>query len=289
MNAFGWIVTLLPIALLSGSPVTAESHKVVRAAAPAAPAPGGLTVATGHYEFVFAGISLGFSTYEGRFEGDRYKVSSHFETSGVVSAFWQARIDASASGLYNPRGVKPSAYDSFYRQGSKKHQRVAIAFDGPSPVTTADPPYDMTANPVTDEQKKSGVDPLSALTLVLLGATADARNPCGTGAPVFDGRRRYNLELQYLRDEPVKLGGTGYEGPAHLCQIRYKQIAGYDQRVVRRGGIPDVYAYVVEMADPSAPNGRYLVPLKVWARTSWGTVEAKLTGHQIEKGADKSS
>jgi hypothetical protein len=229
------------------------------------------------YSIAFWSIPFGQTNYQGRFANGGYNASSHFETSGIVSLFWQATIDASASGRLVSTSLAPKQYDSFYRRGESKKERVAVTFDKGAVTTVADPPYDTTRYPVSDAEKREALDPMSAITLVLAGITADHTNPCGTVAPVFDGRRRYNIEFAYLRDEPVNIGAL-YNGPAHLCRLHYKQIAGFKPKILKEGAaFPPIYGDFAEIPAPGAPNRRYVVPLKLWAHVSWGTVSAQIT------------
>ncbi|HTT83728.1 MAG TPA: DUF3108 domain-containing protein [Rhizomicrobium sp.] len=235
------------------------------------------------YSIAFWSIPFGATNYEARFAAGGYAATSHFETSGIVSLFWQAIIDASSSGRIAGTTVAPKQYDSFYRRGGSKKERVLVTFDQSGVTTFADPPYDTTKYPVSDAEKREAVDPMSAITLVLAGVTADRANPCGTVAPVFDGRRRYNIEFAFVRDEPVNLGAL-YNGPAHLCRLHYKQIAGFKPKILKEGAaFPTVYADIAEIQATGAPNGRYLVPLKLWAHVDWGTVSAQITRLEIPK------
>lgn len=246
------------------------------------PGNGGLGIA---YSIAFWGVPFGHTNFEAKFAGDSYRTTSHFETSGVVSAFWGATIDASSSGEYSAQAVKPSVYDSFYRRSAEKKERVKVTY-GPSgiPVTEADPPYNTTKYPVTDAQKKDGLDPLSAVSFIMLGVKSDAARPCGTVAPVFDGRRRYNIEFTYLRDEPVNIAGV-YAGKAHLCQMRYNQIAGFKPKILKEGrAFPPIFGWFADIPGAGAPNGHYVVALKVWASTGWGTVAATLTQLKVGGG-----
>jgi hypothetical protein len=144
------------------------------------------------------------------------------------------------------------------------------------PVTYADPPYNLNRYPVTDAEKKAGLDPLGAATAVLAGMHSSPSNPCGTIAAVFDGRRRYNIEFTYLRDEPVKLAGI-YSGTAHLCQLHYDQIAGFKPKILKEGrALPPAYGWFAEFSNAALPNGHYILPLKLWTATGFGTVTATL-------------
>jgi hypothetical protein len=240
-----------------------------------------------NYTIAFWTIPFGRTNFDVQFDKGAYRIASRFETSGVISALWDAKIDAGTAGQINERGPSPSVYDSHYQRGSK-HQQVKVTFSaGAAPVTYADPPYNLKRFPVTDEQKKDGLDPLSAAVFVLTGVHASSSNPCGTVAPVFDGRRRYNIEFKYLRDDPVKIENV-YSGHAHLCQLRYNQIAGFKPKILKQGReLPPAYAWMAEILSDSAPLGHYLVPLKTWTATGFGTVSATITQLKVEDGPAK--
>jgi hypothetical protein len=232
------------------------------------------------YSIAFWGIPFGATNYEVRFADGSYAATSHFETSGIVSLFWQATIDAAASGRLAVGAIVPTRYDSFSRRGGSK-ERVLLTY-GPSGVSTfADPPYDTSKYPVTDTQKRDAVDPMSAITLVLAGVKADSANPCGTVAPVFDGRRRYDVTFSYVRAEQAKIGNL-FSGPAHLCQVHYRQIAGFKPKILRQGAaIPPIYGIFADIPAAGSPAGHYVVALRLWSDLGWGTVSAELTRLQI--------
>lgn len=243
-------------------------------AIPAEPEQANLALA---YSIAFWGIPFGRTDYQGQFSDAIYSAKSHFETSGLVSVFWRATIDASANGRFGTHTVLPNEYDSFYRRSEEKKERVRVTFANGDATTFADPPYNTTQYPVTDEQKRDGVDPMSAVTLVLSGVKADSTNPCGTVAPVFDGRRRYDITFTYLKDEPVKLDNGLFNGKAHLCQMHYKQIAGFKPKILKEGAaFPPMFADFADLGS-GGPSGHYVIVLKAWSRLSWGTVSAELT------------
>jgi len=245
--------------------------------------PGTLDVA---YSLAFWGIPFGQTNYDGKFDADSYDVNSHFKTSGIVSAFWQSEIDATANGHYKAHALEPALYDSYSRRSEEKKERVKVTYGDGAPQVFADPPYSLSKYPVSDEQKEEALDPMSAATSVLAGITADAANPCGKVAPVFDGRRRYNIEFTYVKDQPVKLDDGLFDGTAHLCTIKYRQIAGYKPKMIKEGqSWPTIYGLFADVPSASAPNGHYIVALKLWASTGWGTVSVELTKLNVN-GAD---
>jgi hypothetical protein len=100
---------------------------------------------------------------------------------------------------------------------------------------------------------------------------------------VFDGRRRYNITFTYLKDEQAKLTTGAYKGKAHLCQMHYNQIAGFKPKIMKEGkAFPPIYGWFADIPSASAPNGRYLIALRVWASTGYGTVMAELNQLKID-------
>ena len=260
---------LLPLALLA---------MPARAQPDSAPA----TLSVG-YTISFWNIDFGHTNYDVSLTPAGYSAKAHFETGGVIGVFWKSVIDANVSGTVGPHSIAPSTYDSYSRNRNRPLQRVKLDFDGDDPTTFADPPYNLTDFPVTEEQKKGAVDPMSAITSILV-AGADA--PCGNDVKVFDGRRRYDISFTYLRDEPVKLKNGLFDGTAHLCQIHYRQIAGYNQKLVREGRpFPDTFADFAPMPDPGAPGGHYNVPVRVWAQMSLGTMSVTLNALKLDSAA----
>lgn len=254
------------------------------AAPPPVQAPATINLA---YRIAFWGIPFGETSYRGVFDGGNYSASSHFETSGIVSLFWQAIIDARASGQISAEAVQPREYDSYYRRGSSRNERVKLSFHDGVVATLADPAYDTTKYRVTEAQQREAMDPMSAITLVLSGVRASSANPCGTSAPVFDGRRRYDIEFTFIKDEPLKLGAL-FDGRAHLCQLHYRQISGFKPKILKEGAaFPPIYGDFGVFIAPDAPNGRYVLPLRLWCRLGWGTVSADLDSLHISAPAQK--
>ncbi len=238
------------------------------------------------YSITFWDVPFGHTSYDGTLGPNSYSAVAHFETSGVIGVFWKSVIDATVSGGISTQTIAPALYDSYAQNRNRPLQRVKVTFENGDPSTAADPPFSLNNFPVTDEQKRGAVDPMSAVTSILAGESATAANPCGDGAKVFDGRRRYDITLTYLRDEPVKLNNGLFSGDAHVCQVHYKQIAGYDQALVRRGRpFPDTFMDVVTLPIADAPNGHYTIPVKFWTSLSLGTMAVTLNSIKVD-GAD---
>ncbi|MGA7675604.1 MAG: DUF3108 domain-containing protein [Rhizomicrobium sp.] len=228
------------------------------------------------------GITIGKVDMDAKIVGDNYHVVSNLETSGVVNAFWQSEIQASSSGKIESHLLQPTLYDSFYTGHTEKHQEVSLSYEGGTPVRLyANPPYSTTGYDVKPEDKKSTFDPLSAVVYIASGVGADANNPCSVLAPVYDGRRRYNIELTKVKDTTVKMDNGLYKGPALLCTIKYKQLSGFKPRVLKDANFPTINAWVATF--PSNIAGRsYAVPLRVWAQSQYGVIAAVATSLKVD-------
>jgi hypothetical protein len=234
------------------------------------------------------GITIGKVDMDAKFVGDKYHVVSNLQTSGVVNAFWQSQIQASSNGKIDGRDFEPELYDSFYTGHTENHQEVSLTYENGTPVRLyASPPYSTTGYEVKPEEKKSTVDPLSAVVLIASGAGASPNNPCSVLAPVYDGRRRYNVELTKVKEITVKMDNGLYHGPALLCSIKYKQISGYKPRVLKDANFPAISAWVAMF--PSASGRSFAVPLRVWADTQYGVIAVVATQLRIDGAEPKSA
>jgi len=253
--------------------------------APAAPA-SQLSLAMTLYA---GGVTLGKVDMDATIRGDQYHVVSNLTTGGIVNAFWQAQIQATSNGKLKPKSLEPALYDSFDTNHSGKKQEVSLTYENGNPIRLfADPKFQTKGYDVKPEEQKATLDPLSAVVFIVSGVGASADNPCGVVAPVFDGRRRYNIELSKVKDTTVKLDNGLYKGKAVLCEMKYKQLAGFKPKIIKENAsFPKINAWIATF--PSAIAGRsYVVPLRVWADTDYGTVAAVATSLKVDGQAPKS-
>lgn len=227
-----------------------------------------------------AGVSLGKVDMDASVRGDEYRVVSHLQTEGVVNSFWKSTIQATSSGSIGPRAITPALYDSFTVRGDGKKQQVSLTYADHAPKLFVEPAYPTTGFEVTADQKKNTFDPLSAVMTIVTGATASGGNGCNLTTPVFDGRRRYDIEMKKVRDLDIKLDSGLYQGKGMLCQIHYQQVAGFRPTLLRnKDAYPVINAWMVNFKSGTRD---YLVPLKVWADTSFGTVTAVATALKVD-------
>ncbi len=235
------------------------------------------------------GITLGKMDIDATVRGGDYHAVSNLETSGVVNAFWQAEIQATSSGKVSPKNLNPALYDSFDINRTGKRQEVSLTYDSADPPRLyADPPYSTTGYEVKPDDQKATLDPLSAVMFIVSGAGTSG-TPCSVTAPVFDGRRRYNIEMSKAKDVDIKMDNGLYAGHALLCQIKYHQLSGFKPHVLKANeSFPAINAWVVSY--PSAVRGSdYVVPLRVWADTPYGMVSVVANSLKIDGQTPKAN
>jgi hypothetical protein len=239
------------------------------------------------YDIYAGGVTLGKVDMSARIQGGDYKVVTSLETTGVVNRFWQSSIQTSSTGAFASNRIQPSEYDSTSTHSDKsKVQKVAIKFgpDGKS-VVESNPPYSKKDIPITEDNKKGALDPSSAVLSVATGMSATAANPCGNGTRVYDGRRRYDVDFSFVKNVDVKLDNGIYAGPALLCEIKYVEVEGYKQEVLRQGSkLPQMFAWMVSTPSKTDPSQHYVIPVRLWANTDFGVVAAVASKVRLDGG-----
>jgi len=234
------------------------------------------------------GITMGHMDLDTTLRGGEYHSVSTLQTSGVINAFWQSEIQATSSGRLGAKSFLPGLYDSFYTGRAGRKQEVSLTYEGGSPPRLyAEPAYSTTGFEVKPDDTKNTLDPLSAITLIFSGLGAQAGNPCAVTAPVFDGRRRYDIEVTKVKDVDIRLDSGLYQGKALQCDLRYRQIAGFRPRVLKDNeSFPLIHAWFVSL--PSTIAGRdYAVPVRIWADTKYGVLAILAASVKVDGQAPK--
>lgn len=236
------------------------------------------------YNLYVGGIPLGKVAMSARFQGSDYKAISTLETLGIVNAFWQSKIEAASNGLVERGDVRPALYNSYSQNRSNPRRQVTLTFGPEGPKSLySDPPYPEARYPVSEDQQKNTLDPLSAAVFITNSANAANAKPCEMVAPVFDGRRRYDVSMSFVRTVDVRMENGLYRGPVSVCRIRYNQIAGYQQTVVDKSKkLPDIFAWVTPIRSRLDPSRQYMLPLRAWAETEYGIVVALASSAKVD-------
>lgn len=225
------------------------------------------------WQVYLGGFNLGNVGIKSSFAGNSYSAVSRLKTAGVVNSFYEAVIDATSVGAVNGGGLQPQKYDS-NTNNEKTNQKVGLVYSAAGIQLFSDPPYNTERFPVTEEQKRGTLDPLSGLVFALSGVSQSAAKPCGETVRVFDGRRRYDIELNYVGQDKVKTDG-GYSGPAVKCTVIYKQLAGFKPNLNKGKSIPVITTWLAPMeSSAGGPVKKFMVPVKIMTDTPYGVALA---------------
>ncbi len=232
------------------------------------------------------GINLGTVGIKSSFSGDSYSAVSRLKTAGVVNSFYESVIDASSVGTVAGNAIHPQKYDSSYN-GEKSEQRVSLAYAANGIQLFSDPPYDVNRFPVSDDQKAGTVDPLSGIVYALAGISVTPQKRCGDTVRVFDGRRRYDVELKYIGTDKVSSSG-GYSGDTIKCEMQYKQVAGFKPNLNNGNALPIITVWFATFQTKDVgPVKSFIVPVQLLAETPFGAAIAharKITIDGEQKG-----
>jgi hypothetical protein len=250
-------------------PAVAHAQGTPVAAAPDAQAQGPTSTIQLVWQVYLGGFNLGNVGLKTSFNANGYSAVSKLKTAGVVNSFYEAVIDASSAGIVAGQALQPRKYNS-NTVNEKQAQKVDLTYNASGVELFADPAYNVNRFPVTEEQKRGTLDPLSGIVFALSGVSKSDSKPCGDTVRVFDGRRRYDIELKYEGQDKLKSDG-GYSGSAIKCTVVYKQIAGFKPNLNKGKSLPPITAWFASIDSASGgPIKKFLVPVKIMTETPYG-------------------
>lgn len=229
------------------------------------------------YEASLAGIPVGKGTWGVEIGDDQYSAKAAGGSSGLLNTFVGGSGSGSAQGRIVAGAMSPQAYTAT-TISSKKSETTRIALYAgvvKESRIEPEPPIDVNRIVVTDAHRRGVFDPMTG-TLLRVTGTVDPVTPdaCRTTIPVFDGRMRYDLKLEFKRIETIRVD-KGYRGPVVVCAVYFEPIAGY---------IPDRAAikYLAAQRNMEAwfapiAGTRILAPYRVTIPTPLGTAMLEAT------------
>jgi hypothetical protein len=265
---------------------------VLGAPAVADPAPQRLGI---DYRFYIGGLDLFAMDVAAELGPTRYSLDTRMRTQGLADTLLSSTILSKVDGAIARGKAMPQRYSSFV-EGRFGPRSIEMTYgpDGPADVKVApsDPADDRT--PVDDDLKRGTVDPLTASLVSAIaqstipqgrlaplvgagGASTAGAAPiaCPGVVPVFDGRRRYDLQFTYEGEDKLATSNeAAYGGPAIICRMETRRIAGFSRQWERdedRDRPPPPKLWLARLG----PEG-IVLPVRLVAKTRWGTAVAHL-------------
>lgn len=217
--------------------------------------------------------------------GDRYSVQVEAVTDGFLGRMFPWESRSRSVGVIRPDGTVPLRHTQVSTlRGTPRN--VTLEYDANGGVRTevTPPPEEDDRDPVPDSLRRGTQDPLSGVVGVLLASLRG--EGCQRTVPVFDGRRRYDMQFA---DEGVRRVDPSrysvFAGAARQCRVSYTPVAGYnrkpDSSFWRRDSGPEQRAPVEVWIAPVTPGGPPL-PVRLETETGLGGVVIHLTGASME-------
>ena len=229
------------------------------------------------YEATLAGIVVGKGAWTIEINDDQYTAAAQGGTTGLLKTFAKGSGTSLVQGRVVNGAPVPIGYNATTTT-SKKTEAIHITLQNGNVREFGidpEPPVDPDRIPVTDAHKRGVFDPMTA-SLVRVPGNGDPVGPdaCRNGASIFDGRMRYDLNLDFKRMEMVR-ADRGYYGPAVVCAIYFAPIAGFipDRPVIKYlAGARNIEVTLAPIAAT-----RILVPFRVVIPTPIGTAMLEAT------------
>jgi hypothetical protein len=261
--------TALALAILVPGAARADAGKEaeIRAGEPASLA----------YEVYFGGVRALTMQADISLTGAQFQVQLSARTRGIADWIFDWIAQASTDGSVTEGILRPGRHDSVSTLRGKRRE-VSLTFqpDGAITARTVPPVEEDEREPVTPEQQRGAVDPLSAL--LILAQDIGAGRGCDRTLPVFDGRRRYDLAFRNGGQEILKPSEyTVFSGDATLCLFNYNRIAGYQKPGERWSNPKDFERTYRTWVAPIVP-GLPPLPVRIEAEGTFGTVLVHLVG-----------
>ena len=221
------------------------------------------------WQVYLGGFNLGNIGLKSNFSGNGYSAVSKLKTAGVVNSFYEAVIDADSTGTVAGAALLPAKYNS-NTNNEKMNQKVNLTYTAGGIELFADPAYNTERFPVSPDLKRNTLDPLSGIVFALSGVSVSSAKPCGDTVRVFDGRRRYDIELKFVGQDKLK-SDSGYSGPAVKCTVTYKQLAGFKPNLNKGKALPVITTWFASFDSTSGgPVKSFVVPVKIMTDTPYG-------------------
>jgi hypothetical protein len=173
------------------------------------------------YDLYLGGIRAGELTIDARVQGDRYSATSALRTAGVVGALYEASFEAETVGALAPDGLEPRRFRAD-THASGERQTVEMTYRDRAPqAVRADPAFEPKPWQIEPGDQAGTLDPISAALTAL--APAPAGEVCDRSVDIYDGRRRYAIDL----------GAPEADGGRIRCPGLYRRVAGYKPKELK--------------------------------------------------------
>lgn len=183
------------------------------------------------FDVKFGKLSVGVMSFKISSDKKTYILKGSGRTKGLAD--WFASGNASLSSTGTLSQTKANAQNHFISISDKKRTAtLEMALDNGSIKNIAMKP-DKTKKhlgkkyvTIKDSDLLGLIDPASTLVIpVPYEEAKDPKKVCNQLHRVYDGETRYDMQLSYKKNAPIKT--NGYNGNAYVCRLKYIPVSGH--------------------------------------------------------------
>lgn len=183
------------------------------------------------YSASLGGFSVGSGTLTFAYDGGAYRADIGARVAGLARIFTSRVASAVGTGRIDRGRLGARSYALDIHGGAVPNVvRLQMASGTVTGLEASDlrPGMPDDRIPVTAAHKRGIIDPLAAFMITLpAGADPLDKRNCQRVQRVFDGRVRYDLRMVYGATTEVNGAPGSYSGPALICAVAYRPIAGF--------------------------------------------------------------
>jgi hypothetical protein len=224
------------------------------------------------YVVTYLGVTIGSAKWRLALANDRYEINASARINGMASVLINGEGSGRARGSLSQGRAVASEFSADV-VSTEENDTIRMALQaGVVRELVALPPFPLAPArvPVPANLLQSVIDPLSA---VLIGADngfgGSANDACKRRLPIFDGRRRYDVEVSFKGTEDISVP-DGYRGSTIVCAVQLFPIAG--QQVETTALRDLVESKDIEIWFAAIPQAHMLVPVRASVPTVIGRV-----------------
>jgi hypothetical protein len=231
------------------------------------------------YRISYLGITIGAAKWDVVFTNSNYLITASGKVKGMMSVLINGQGSGTARGELKNGRLTPSTFDANVTSTAEDDNIRMTLGSGVIKNLVAEPPFAATPKrvPLTEDVLRGVIDPLTATLRVAQGFSVAeiAPDACAQNLPIFDGRRRYDVDLAFKRTEDISIGAD-YQGTAFVCSVHLVPIAG--QQVDSSAIQYLIKSNNIEISFVSIPGASALVPISASVPTLIGTVHVNPEG-----------
>lgn len=169
------------------------------------------------YTVYIGGLIVAEGSMKASLKGENYRLQNQLGSAGLPKKFWDAKWTMTSEGRVDGEKLHPSSFAFTSTENDETKKRLLTYNNGGMPALSFDPPLSPEERESTlPFERKGTLDPVSTFLVPVV----NEGSPCNRKLPVFDGKRRYDLDLTFDRIDTITTRDNGYSGEAVRCKAR---------------------------------------------------------------------